>query len=161
MLGFLTSCKNSTDKTYAPERKQLKEELLEVNKILVEKDQERIKAYAKRRGWEMNRNESGLWHMKTSSGNGDSVRIGEKVALNYTLELLDGTFCYSSDSNGVKEFIVGKGGVERGLEDAVLLYKGGDKANLILPPHLAHGLIGDENCIPARATLIYEIEILE
>jgi FKBP-type peptidyl-prolyl cis-trans isomerase len=37
----------------------------------------------------------------------------------------------------------------------------GDKARLILPPHLAHGLLGDENRIPARSIIVYEIELLD
>ena len=40
------------------------------------------------------------------------------------------------------------------------MLKKGSKARFILPPHLAHGLIGDENRIPARAIIIYDIEVL-
>jgi FKBP-type peptidyl-prolyl cis-trans isomerase FkpA len=36
----------------------------------------------------------------------------------------------------------------------------GDKAILILPSHLAHGLVGDENKIPPKASVIYELELL-
>ena len=39
--------------------------------------------------------------------------------------------------------------------------KEGDKAKLILPSHLAYGLIGDQNKIPQKATIIYDIELLE
>jgi FKBP-type peptidyl-prolyl cis-trans isomerase len=30
-----------------------------------------------------------------------------------------------------------------------------------MPPHLAYGLIGDNKKIPARATIIYDVEILD
>ena len=36
----------------------------------------------------------------------------------------------------------------------------GDKAKAIIPSHLAYGFIGDEKQIPKRATLIYDIEVL-
>jgi len=57
--------------------------------------------------------------------------------------------------------VVGHGGVESGLEEAVLLLHAGDKARIIIPSHLAYGLVGDDDKIPARATLIYEIELIE
>ena len=57
-------------------------------------------------------------------------------------------------------FKVGFGGVESGLEEGVLLLRTGDKARFIMPPHLAHGLIGDGDCIPMRAIIIYDVELV-
>jgi FKBP-type peptidyl-prolyl cis-trans isomerase FkpA len=31
---------------------------------------------------------------------------------------------------------------------------------MILPSHLAHGLLGDDNKIPPKASVIYELELL-
>ena len=138
-----------------------KESLQEVNKILVEKDAEIIKSYVERRGWGMQVSETGLWHMIYKKGNGDNVKKGDYITINYEVRLIDGTLCYSSDSLGLKSFVVGKGGVEAGLEAGVLMLQKGSKARFILPPHLAHGLIGDENMIPARAIIIYDVEILK
>jgi FKBP-type peptidyl-prolyl cis-trans isomerase len=50
--------------------------------------------------------------------------------------------------------------VESGLEEGILLLQEGDKARFIMPPHLAHGLIGDRDKIPARATIIYDLELV-
>ena len=36
----------------------------------------------------------------------------------------------------------------------------GDKAVIILPSHLAYGLVGDEHKIPPHASLLYELELL-
>ena len=52
------------------------------------------------------------------------------------------------------------GGVESGLEEGILLMKTGGKAKFILPPHLAYGLPGDGKKIPARAILVYDVELL-
>ena len=38
--------------------------------------------------------------------------------------------------------------------------KVGDIAKFILPSHLAFGLLGDEEKIPKRATLVYHVELL-
>jgi FKBP-type peptidyl-prolyl cis-trans isomerase len=30
-----------------------------------------------------------------------------------------------------------------------------------MPPHLAYGLIGDDNKIPARAIIVYDVEVID
>ena len=39
--------------------------------------------------------------------------------------------------------------------------RAGDKARFIIPPHLAYGLLGDENRIPARSIIIYQVELVD
>jgi len=68
---------------------------------------------------------------------------------------------FDSISTGLKKFIIGKGQAENGLEEALLMMKYGDKARLILPPHLAFGLLGDDKKIPRRAIIVYEIEVVD
>lgn len=155
------SCKREQKIEEKPAIKHSKESLAEVNKMLVSKDTEQIKSYVDRRAWSMDQSESGLWFMIYEDGTGSLIKKGNKISLNYKVWLLNGTLCYSSDKLGVKSFVVGSGGVESGLEEGILMLKKGSKARFILPPHLAHGLIGDENRIPARATIIYDIEILK
>ncbi|MDR2039027.1 MAG: FKBP-type peptidyl-prolyl cis-trans isomerase [Bacteroidales bacterium] len=141
-----------------------KEVLLQINEKLVEKDAEEIRAYAEKKGWKMRTTQSGLWYMIYQHGSGEKAAKGKDVELNYTLSLLDSVVCYTSEKSGPKKFKIGQGGpegpVEAGLEEGVLLMRTGDKARLIMPPHLAHGLTGDENCIPRRATIVYDIELL-
>lgn len=141
--------------------KHSKESLEEVNKLLVDKDTEQIKSFVDRRGWEMQVSESGLWYMIYEEGVDNMIKKGDAITFNYNVWLLNGTLCYSSDELGAKSFVVGKGGVEAGLEEGVLFLKLGSKARFVLPPHLAYGLIGDENRIPARASIVYDIEIIK
>lgn len=155
------SCNNEKKTENRAGIKHSKESLEEVNKLLVDKDTELIKSYVDRRGWKMQLTESGLWYMIYETGSGSDIKKGDFITFNYEVCLLNGTLCYSSDKLGTKNFVVGKGGVESGLEEGVLMLKSGSKARFILPPHLAHGLIGDEDRIPARATIIYDIEILK
>ncbi len=155
------SCNREKGTEHKPVIKHSKKSLEEVNKLLIEKDAELIKSYVDRRGWNMSVSESGLWYMIYEEGVGAQVKRNDEITYNYRVSLLDGSLCYSSDESGAKSFVVGRGGVESGLEEGVLLLKKGSKACFILPPHLAHGLIGDENRIPARASIIYDIEILK
>ena len=148
---------NKTDQKGVP---MSKESLIRANKGLVTIDHERIEAFAERHQWKMGTTETGLWYQIYDHGDGDSARIGLIANMNYTVSLLDGTVCYSSDSTGSKSFVIGHGGVESGLEEAILMMRVGDKARFIMPPHLAHGLPGDNNKIPARSTIVYQVELL-
>lgn len=137
------------------------EALLRANKYLVKQDEDAIKGYIRRHGWTMTQTKTGLWYEITSKGNGVKAETGMRATLAYKLWLLDGTLAYSSDSTGNKSFTLGKGGVESGLEQGILILNEGDKARFIMPPHLAYGLIGDENRIPARSTIVYEVHLLK
>ena len=50
--------------------------------------------------------------------------------------------------------------IEDGLHKAVLYLKSGDKAKILIPSHLAHGLLGDSKKIPPMSPIIYDIEII-
>lgn len=161
VLFLFQSCKNnSRNKNNQENIKPSGEELMEVNRILVKKDQMRIQNYITRMGWKMNETETGLWYEIISEGSGGQAETGKLATLNYTVSLLEGNVCYSSRESEPKQFVIGKGNVEAGLEQAILLLREGSKARFILPPHLAHGLPGDGNKIPARAIIIYEVELL-
>ena len=162
ILGFiLFSCHQSKEPESKKKLIKDKNSLVEINKFLVQKDAEAIENYIERRKWKMQITESGLYYMIYKNGNGKQAKQGSLATILFELSLLDGTICYKADSLNPKTFVVGKGGVESGLEQGILLMCEGDKAKFILPPHLAHGLIGDENKIPPRSTIVYDIELIK
>lgn len=162
-LSSMSACNRDTqqhpEKVEHPEK--YNEQLLNVNKGMVAKESEEIENYIKRHKWEMQSTGTGLRYLIYQQGSGEAATIGKIAVLKYTLNLLDGTECYSSEKTGPKEFRIGKGGVESGLEEGIKLLKVGDKAKFIFPPHLAHGLTGDDDKIPARATLVYDVELIQ
>jgi FKBP-type peptidyl-prolyl cis-trans isomerase FkpA len=161
LLLLFTGCRKVEKPVTEEEYRRTREALVGANRLLVEKDNEKIRAFVQRNNWNMHQTASGLWYMIIREGNGRPARVGDMITLAYRLELLDGTLCYTSDSLGLKHFRIGQGGVESGLEEGVLLLKEGDSARLILPPHLAHGLTGDGKRIPARSIIQYEIDVIK
>jgi len=160
---LFVSCSNEPEKKKRMTKDELKnynKSLETANKYLTTLDAERIENYAKRRNWDMKVTESGLYYQIYENGSGPLAQEGQVAVLHFKISLLDGTLCYSSDSLGAKEFAIGHGGVESGLEEGILLLKKGDKARFILPPFKAHGLIGDMDKIPARSIIVYELELL-
>lgn len=161
VLFAVPACRRNNKEITEEEYRKTKEAMVGVNRILIKKDTEKIKAYLKRRNLNMEQTASGLWYAIIEKGEGMLVKQGQKATILYKVELLDGTPCYHSDSLGLKQFRVGRGGVESGLEEGILLLHEGDKALFIMPPHLAHGLTGDGNCIPARAIIVYEVKLIK
>jgi len=154
-------CKEDKKKYSEEELKEFKEPLIRVNKYLVEEDVKRIEAYIERRKWNMDTLGTGLYYSLYKHGKGRKAEIEKTATIKYKVSLLDGTFCYDSDSLGVKTFRIGTRRVEQGLEEGILLMQEGDKAHFIIPPHLAYGLTGDGNRIPPRAIIVYDVELLK
>lgn len=157
---LLLACKREKPTVSEKEYAETKKQLIEVNKILVRKDQQIIKGYVERHGLDMTESGTGLWYHIIEKGNGEASREGLLATIDYKISLLDGSECYNSAKDGLKTFTIGRGGVESGLEEGILMLNAGGKAKFIMPPHLAHGLPGDGNKIPARAIIIYDVELL-
>lgn len=138
-----------------------KDTFIQANKSMVKTEDQKIEDYITRYKWQMTTTSTGLRYMIYKQGNGEQIKSGQSVTYSYTLSLLDGQICYSSDENGPKTIMLGKGEVERGLEEGILFLKKGDRAKFIIPSHLAFGLVGDGNRIPAKATIVYDIEIIQ
>jgi FKBP-type peptidyl-prolyl cis-trans isomerase len=105
--------------------------------------------------------ETGMWYQVVEKNSEQNAQPGQVAHLWYVMELLDGTVAHSSANEGDLKFRISQGGVESGLEEAILMLGKGDKARFILPPHLAHGLTGDLDKIPPRASIVYSIKVLD
>ena len=157
---FLLSCGNENHRNNKLNTENIKEPMMDVNKILVRKESDEINQYVLRRKWEMTQTGTGLRCMIYKNGTGDSARLGMRAKINYKISLLNGTVCYTSEKTGPKDFLIGQDYVETGLHEGIQLLRAGDHAILILPSHLALGLLGDFEKIPARSTIVYDIELL-
>lgn len=155
------SCSGKPKPVSDKEFEKYKEPLLKANAYLNKKDDEIIKKYIQRRNWNMEVTGRGLYYEITKHGDGPIAEPDKLATINFRISLLDGTLCYTSDSLGPRTFRVTRGGVESGLEEGILLLHKGDEARFIMPPHLAYGLVGDDNKIPMRSIILYEVEVLD
>ena len=139
---------------------KLQELQVSENKVHVKKESDEIDQYVKHRSWNMTTTGTGLRYMIYENGKGEKAVFGKMAKVNYKISLMDGTICYTSEQTGPKIFLIGQDAIESGIHEGIQLMKIGDKALFILPSYLAHGLIGDENKIPPRSSVIYDIELL-
>jgi len=97
----------------------------------------------------------------TKVGTGSAVKSGDTVSINYLGTLEDGTkFDSSYDRNEPFETQIGVGYVIKGWDEGVVGMKVGGKRKLTIPYQLAYGENGIPGDIPAKATLIFEVELM-
>ena len=167
LILFITSCANSTEKEKpknklpkAINEEELKNQFVKANKQLVQKESDEMDYYVKTHKMPFVKTSSGIrYYVYKPSAHGDSIKDKEEIVMNYIVSLLDGTECYSSKTEGKKTFIVGNEDIESGIHRGVKYLKHGDKALLLIPSHLAHGLLGDFKKIPPQMPIIYDVEI--
>jgi FKBP-type peptidyl-prolyl cis-trans isomerase len=105
---------------------------------------------------------SGLMYVPRRAGEGQLPTIGQELVVNYEGRILGGEVFDSSYKSGVPfTFRVGIGQVIAGWDEAFLNMRKGDKRTLIVPYWLGYGLKGKPPAIPPRATLVFEVELLD
>ena len=90
---------------------------------------------------------------------GQKAIEGDLLTVNMKISLIDGRVCFETDSIP-EQFVLGHSNRETGLQEGLELMRVNDKAKLILPSYLAHGLMGDLESIPAQSILLIDVELL-
>jgi len=142
----------------------LSSEKMPVTEKVVKGEQEKVvkeEALIKEKYPNAIRTSSGLMYIVLKEGTGAAPTRGAIVEAHYTGRLLNGTKFDSSVDRGYPlQFLVGKGNVIKGWDEAFLSMKKGEKRVLIIQPGLAYGDQG-MGTIPPNATLIFEVELID
>ena len=159
----LLSCGNSSkpqDNKFTPTPPS-KKTIVDVNRYLSEKDKAVIEGYGRRHKLELAFSESGFYYHISNQGNGKQITQNSTTAITGTLGLIDGTPCYTYIAEAPKVISIDKSPEITGLHLALPMLKEGANALFIFPPNLAFGLLGDDDKVPPRATIVMNISILK
>jgi FKBP-type peptidyl-prolyl cis-trans isomerase len=157
---LLISCSDDPKELPVIDIQQMQEDLIEANKKALSQESDQIDTYAKNKGLNVVRTKTGLRYVIYNDVEGENIKENQEALVNYTVTLLDGTECYST-TDKPEFFMVGKDYVESGLHEGIQNMSIGDKAIVIIPSHLGHGLAGDLKKIPIKSTIVYDIELLD
>lgn len=167
MTLIIVSC-NEEKKTNKPKEpvmdKEMKEDLLVSNKEWFIQEQTDIDNYVSRHRWDMIKSGTGIRYAiyeKADSLNNPLAVPGQIAVVNFEVRLLENdSLCYESH-DASQWFLIEMDNVENGLHEAIQYMRKGDKAKIILPSYLAHGLTGDSDKIPPMSSVLYDIELVE
>lgn len=166
LIGLLLCCMACDQKTVQlPANKSDKKEdptqqMLEYNKACLQAEMDEINAYladstqfiACTDGW---------WLQTVKKGNGPTIQSMQTVVLNYSVERLDGTICYSSETEGSKTLVVGKREWLQGIDLLLPTLTMGSEVVVIFPSRMAYGFRGKDNCITSYCPLLCRLQIKE
>ena len=110
-----------------------------------------------------------LFIIELESGDGPAIAPGSTAVVHYTGWLFDpaaedrkgAKFDSSVDRGQPFRFPLGAGRVIAGWDQGVAGMQVGQKRRLIIPPQLAYGSRGAGGVIPANATLVFDVELLD
>jgi len=157
---ILLSC--SSNEETVKEIDWSKEKSMELNKTIAEEEKIAIKLFlAQHSDWKLTSTGTGLQYYIYETNDGQPIKVGSVIDVKYKVTQLDGTVCYETGEDEVLEVEVDHSQVETGLQEGLKKMKVGDKAKMIIPSHLAHGITGDLNKIPPLTPLIIDIQVTE
>ncbi len=142
--------------------KWTKENSIELNKAIALEEKLAIKLFlAQHQNWSIIESGSGLQYFIYEKGIGPKVTVGSVIDVEYSVSKLDGTLCYKTSNDKVVEIVVDHSQVETGIQECLKKMKEGDKAKMIIPSHLAHGLTGDMDKIPPLTPIVVDLHVIE
>lgn len=156
------------------ERQQAKAQ--EEAKAKEAEEEEAIQNYLEEHNIEAQKTEDGLYYVITEQGEGPKPALGQKVYVNYTGKLLDGTVFDSSIEEDAKaggvynesrdysepfSFKIDLGEVIKGWDKGIALLSNGGKATLIIPSRLGYGPRGAGAKIPPYSVLVFDVELVD
>jgi FKBP-type peptidyl-prolyl cis-trans isomerase len=160
VMLFAPSCNETSSKKKSfADLQSMDDSVATYNQQIVRTEIQEIDDFILRYHWKMKETPTGLRYMIYKTGSGPDARQGDIVSIKYRVNLLNGDLVYLSDSTSLLTVEIGKRTVVSGLEEGIMLMKKGGRAKFIVPSHLAYGLLGDLEKIPARAALVYDVEL--
>jgi FK506-binding nuclear protein len=91
---------------------------------------------------------------------GKQAKPGKRVTMKYVGKLQSGKIFDQTKGAASFQFRLGVGEVIKGWDVGVDGMRVGDKRRLTVPPAMAYGKKGVKGAIPANATLVFDVELV-
>lgn len=126
--------------------------VVQANEKLIIAEDSLVNVYANKSDSGFSRHKSGFWYKINHSTHQQFLKANGKYRIQYSVYSLDNKYLL----NETKWVETGKRQIIRGLDEALLLMRRGEKATLIIPWYLAYGLKGDLKTVsPYTSVKVY------
>lgn len=126
-------------------------------------DKIKINEYAIAHKLKVKRTESGISYLITKEGNGDNIKNGDNITMNYEGYLIDDKM-FDSNKDKPFTFKLDEQKIIDGWEEGLKLFNKGSEGYLMIPSKLAYGsspLEEGKINIGANSILIYKVQIVD
>lgn len=134
-----------------------KENAINANRYLSEREETNINSYISRRGWNVATLPCGARVYEYEKGTGALLQNDDSVSVRFSVENLAGQAFYT---DSVARYMVGRLQPNEGIDAALQTLRHGSRAYVLLPSSTAFGVVGDHYRIPPRTPLVYNIAVL-
>lgn len=160
-LFIVSACSSEQETPERPEINWTKQNSTDLGKNLAIQEEIDIKLFLEmHKDWKMTKTGSGLRIYVYENGEGETAKSSDVAEIEFAIKLLDGTVCYKTEDDEYEEMVVDRSEIESGVQEALKLMRPGDRAKIIVPSHIAHGLIGDMDKIPPLTPLVIDLHLL-
>ncbi len=128
-------------------------------KTLEQREENEIIEYAADNNMDAVRTRSGVYIARHVVGDGDSIKWGDPITVNYRGYFLDGKE-FDSSYKREKPIRFRVGSMVPGWNEAFPFLKIGSKATFIIPSHMGYGKRGFPGFVEPDQILIFDVEIL-
>lgn len=133
----------------------------EFNKEMAAEEELQIRLYLEQhKDLLMERTGTGLRYFIFQKADGQKASEGYTAQVELMVTLLDGKVCYQTKKDEYEEFVIDRSDVESGLQEGIKKMKVGERAKLIVPSHIAHGLLGDMDKIPPLSPIVIDVHLI-
>jgi FKBP-type peptidyl-prolyl cis-trans isomerase FkpA len=138
-------------------KKQMDSITVEMETKYNQMEEDRITDYISRHV-PMEKSERGFWFTITKKNpSGKVIQDMSMVKYKRVVSLCNSQELYNDEMI----LTIGNGNEIPGMHDALKMLRKGEEAIFIFPSYLAYGLIGDQNKVPPKSELIYEVKIID
>jgi FKBP-type peptidyl-prolyl cis-trans isomerase len=103
----------------------------------------------------------GIGYDDVRVGKGPPAARGDSLLIDYTLWLEDGRRVDSTLDRGLPLWLTLGEAFVRGLDDGMEGMRAGGRRRIVVPPELGYGAEGVPGLIPANATLVFEVHLIQ
>jgi FKBP-type peptidyl-prolyl cis-trans isomerase FkpA len=102
----------------------------------------------------------GVQYETIVEGTGPELQAGQRASIHYEGSLASGSVFDSTRGKQPRLFQIGVDQLIQGWNEGIPGMKAGEKRKLVIPPELGYGSAGRPPIIPPKATLNFEVELV-